>query len=279
MRHCVHRHAAAWTVRNTSAAGRGFDYPADDARRWCAMGYRKAFWRIPFAPANRTSVWAAASVATETRGESLSGQSTALFSIGIRNGIGLQLQAEVEFDIAFSQRRDHGIAQIVVGRTERQPRDWRSLIRLRPHRILHRLAFAQQVRHAAKVRSFERAALRLDEQRLHDHVQDVGPLEVEEMKNLRVLQAPLLQVRIRLRIRRHKGGRGDAEHVQREFLLLHQLRPRHTHQFDADAHEADVVDVRRDVRTRSGKAHPDNGTSAVWHRCRDETPAEDCRGR
>ena len=32
--------------------------------------------------------------------------------------------------------------------------------------------------------------------------------------------------------------------------------PRDAHQLDAHAHEADVVDVRRDVRPRSGETHP-----------------------
>src|SRR5207249_981230 len=47
-------------TRDTSAAGLGFDYPEDDARRWYARGYSRASWRIPFGPANRTSVSAAA---------------------------------------------------------------------------------------------------------------------------------------------------------------------------------------------------------------------------
>ena len=81
-------------------------------------------------------------------------------------------------------------------------------------------------------------------------------MEVQEVKHLRVLQALGLQLRIRLRIRRHKGRRRNAEHVDRVLLLLHQLRPRHTHQLDADAHEPHVVDVRRDVGPRPGKTHP-----------------------
>src|SRR5262249_15857725 len=48
----------------------------------------------------------------------------------------------------------------------------------------------------------------------------------------------------------------DAEHVEGEFFFIHQLRPGHAHKFDADTHEAYVVDVRSDVRTRPGKAHP-----------------------
>ena len=67
-------------------------------------------------------------MATETRGESLSGQRTALFSIGIEKRIGLQLQAKVEFDVAFRERGHHRVAQIVVGRAEGQPRYRRSLV-------------------------------------------------------------------------------------------------------------------------------------------------------
>src|SRR6266480_8166842 len=84
----------------------------------------------------------------------------------------------------------------------------------------------------------------------------MGLLEINEMKNLRIFYAPLLQVRIRLYVLCDKCGRGDAEHVYCKFLLTHQLRPGHAHELDADAHESDVVDVRRDVGTRPGKANP-----------------------
>src|SRR3954449_3156839 len=51
-------YGVAVIARNTSAAGRGFDYPADDARRWYATGCKRASWQIPFAPANRISALA-----------------------------------------------------------------------------------------------------------------------------------------------------------------------------------------------------------------------------
>src|SRR6478672_1207896 len=76
------------------------------------------------------------------------------------------------------------------------------------------------------------------------------------MKNLRIFHAPFLQMRIRPYVLCDKCGRGDAEHVYSKFLVIHQFRPGHTHELDADAHEPDVVDVRRDVRTRPGKADP-----------------------
>src|SRR6476469_8584105 len=52
-------YGVAVITRNTSAAGHGFDYPADDARRWYATGCKRASWQIPFAPANRISALAA----------------------------------------------------------------------------------------------------------------------------------------------------------------------------------------------------------------------------
>src|SRR5258707_13567588 len=76
------------------------------------------------------------------------------------------------------------------------------------------------------------------------------------MKNLRIFHAPFLQMRIRLYVLWDKCGRGDTEHVQGKLLLIHQFRSGHTHEFDADAHESDVVDVRGDVRTGAGKADP-----------------------
>src|SRR5262249_8966076 len=113
-----------------------------------------------------------------------------------------------------------------------------------------------QVWHAAKVRSLKRTALRFDPQPLHDHVRDVRLLEINEMKNLRIFHAPFLQVRIRLYVLRDTCECGDAEHVQRIVLLTRQFRPVQAHKFDADANESDGVDVRRDVRTGTGKADP-----------------------
>ena len=37
--------------------------------------------------------------------------------------VGLQLQTHVELDITFGKRSDHRLAQIVVWRSKRQPRD------------------------------------------------------------------------------------------------------------------------------------------------------------
>src|SRR6476660_4826537 len=52
-------YGVAVITRNTSAAGHGFDYPADDVRRWYATGCKRASWQIPFVSANRISAWAA----------------------------------------------------------------------------------------------------------------------------------------------------------------------------------------------------------------------------
>src|SRR4029450_14052910 len=52
-------YGVAVITRNTSDAWRGFDYRAADARRWYAMGCKRASWQIPFVPANRTSALAA----------------------------------------------------------------------------------------------------------------------------------------------------------------------------------------------------------------------------
>src|SRR5262245_23270394 len=76
------------------------------------------------------------------------------------------------------------------------------------------------------------------------------------MKNLSVFDAPLLQVRVRLNVLCDKRGRGDAEHVDGKFFLIHQFRSGNAHEFDADTHEADVVDIGGDIRTRPGEADP-----------------------
>ena len=92
--------------------------------------------------------------------------------------------------------------------------------------------------------------------------------QVDEVEDLRVLHALDLQLRVGARVGRHEGRRRHAEHVLRELLLVHQLRPRHAHQLDADAHEADVVDVGRDVGPGPGEAHPGAERSAASRRCR-----------
>src|SRR3954469_4180879 len=51
-------YGVAVITRDTSDAVPCFDFPVDDARRWYATGCKKAFWQIPFVPANRISVLA-----------------------------------------------------------------------------------------------------------------------------------------------------------------------------------------------------------------------------
>src|ERR1035441_2721965 len=118
------------------------------------------------------------------------------------------------------------------------------------------LAKRLERRNATKIGGLKRAALSFDPQPLHNEVQYVRPMKVEEIVYLRVLQALDLQLRVGVGIGRNEGRRGDAEHVLRELLLVHQLPPGHTHQLDADTHEANIVDIRCNIRARPGKADP-----------------------
>ena len=151
---------------------------------------------------------------------------------------------------------DHRVAQVVVRRAARQPRHARSLLPARGERVLHRLPFAEQVRDAAEVVALERARLRLRPEQLHDRVEDVRVARIHEVERRRVLEAPVLELRVGARVGRDERRRRDAEHVLRELLVVEELRPRHAHELDAHAHEADVVDVRRHVRPRPGEADP-----------------------
>src|SRR5262245_42339988 len=99
--------------------------------------------------------------------------------------IRLQLEPNVQLHVSFVQRGDHRVSQIVIGRSERQPRNARAFLRLRPDRVLHGLSLAEQIRYAAEVRGFERTALCLDEQALHDEVEHMRAREVEKIENLR----------------------------------------------------------------------------------------------
>src|SRR5258708_20266428 len=57
-------------------------------------------------------------------------------------------------------------------------------------------------------------------------------------------------------IRRYVGRRGTAPQILGELLIRQQLAAGHSHQLDAHAHEAYVVDVGCDVRAGSGETHP-----------------------
>src|SRR4029079_15645432 len=81
-------------------------------------------------------------------------------------------------------------------------------------------------------------------------------MKVQKIENLCVLQALDLQLCVCPYVRRHKCRRGDSEHVLGEFFLFHELRTRHAHQLDADAHESHVVDIWSDVGSWSRKPNP-----------------------
>ena len=89
---------------------------------------------------------------------------------------------------------------------------------------------------------------------------------------------PFLQMRIRLMSCVTKVGVETPNMSTGKFLLIHQFRPGHTHELNADAHESDVVDVRRNIRPVR-KSRPSNGTFAAWRKSRGEIAAEDCHGR
>src|SRR6476661_7540236 len=80
--------------------------------------------------------------------------------------------------------------------------------------------------------------------------------EIDEIINLRVLEAFDLQLCVGFRIGRDESRRGNAEHVLRELLFLHQFWTGYAHQLDTDAHEAHIVDIGSDVGAGTGEADP-----------------------
>ena len=82
--------------------------------------------------------------------------------------------------------------------------------------------------------------------------------------------APVLQPRVRLHVRGDEGRRADGGEVLRVLLVVPQLLARHAHDLDADAAEADVVDVRLDMRPGPGEAHP----AAIGRRRREQPVAQ-----
>src|SRR5947207_15655044 len=97
--------------------------------------------------------------------------------------IGLQLEPNIEFDVARGERGYHRLPQIIIRRPEWKPRNARTFFGFRPDRVLHGLAFAEEIRHAAKVRCLERARLRFHEERLHDEIEQMRLPEIEEVKD------------------------------------------------------------------------------------------------
>src|SRR5262249_53451694 len=145
---------------------------------------------------------------------------------------------------------------IVVWRPQGQSRYPRSGLEPRPEGVDHRLSLAKQIGNTTEVLAFQRAALGPEPESLHDEVQDVRVPELEEMKDGGVLVAPVLQVGVGFGVRCDERWRGDAKHVLSKFLILHQLASGHPHDFEADAHEADIINVRGYIRAWSGKADP-----------------------
>ena len=100
-----------------------------------------------------------------------------------------------------------------------------------------------------------------------------GAVQIDEVEDGGVLQAGTLQLRVGAHVRSHEGRGGDPEEILGELLLVHELRTGHAHQLDADAHEADVVDVRGDVRARDPRSAPRRDRFAARQRCRAGTAA------
>ena len=88
------------------------------------------------------------------------------------------------------KRLRHRLAEVVVRRTEREARHPAPLALPGQERVLHRLAFAEQVGNAAEVVALERARLRLRPEELHERVEQVRLAEVQEVEDRCVLVAP-----------------------------------------------------------------------------------------
>src|SRR5271166_7104535 len=81
-------------------------------------------------------------------------------------------------------------------------------------------------------------------------------LAVEKVKDRRAFDDPRLKLSVRRYVRRYEGRRADSQHILREAFVVHQLWPRHAHHLDANANEANVVDIGWTVRSRTREAHP-----------------------
>src|SRR5574337_276232 len=87
---------------------------------------------------------------------------------------------------------------------------------------------------------------------------------IEEIERRQVPPAPILQAGVRLHIRRDEGRRADGGEVLGGFFVVPQLLALDPPDLDAEAPEADVVDVGLDVRPRPREAHP--AAIGFWRR-------------
>ncbi len=79
---------------------------------------------------------------------------------------------------------------------------------------------------------------------------------VEEIPDGKFALAPHLEVGIGHDVGGREGGDADGEEILGAGLVVHQLGPLDAHHLEAEADEADIVDVGRDVRPRIGEARP-----------------------
>ena len=122
------------------------------------------------------------------------------------------------------QRRNHVVAQ-VVGRhaPERHAGDGRDHLGARRERVHHRLALAEQIRHAAPVAGAERVVLGLVPQALHEEIEQVRVERIEEVEHRHVAEAPDLELGILAGVRGDEGRRAHAHHVLGALLILEEL--------------------------------------------------------
>ena len=74
---------------------------------------------------------------------------------------------------------------------------------------------------------------------------------IEKMKSWQMATAPILEVRVGLHVGRNKGRRADGGEILSVLLVVPEFFALDAHCFDADAHEANVIDVGLDVRARA----------------------------
>src|SRR5215472_9720362 len=79
---------------------------------------------------------------------------------------------------------------------------------------------------------------------------------VDEVKEWRPLDDPLLQLCVGLGIRSDKAWSAHREEILGELLVLQQFGTGHPHQLYRAAHEPDIIDVLRPVGAGAGKPYP-----------------------
>src|ERR1700732_3752488 len=94
--------------------------------------------------------------------------------------------------------------------------------------------------------------------------------EIKKIPRRHVAPTPVLQSGIGFDVRRNECRRANGREILGVLFVIPQFFTIHSHHFDAEADKSDVVDIRFDMRSGTGKADP----AAIGLRRREQSVPE-----